>query len=125
MFRPFGVTPSSFSETAANLPQRASRFLASAPAPLRFSRAARAVPSAPARRDPLEQLVARDLEVLGRVAVAGVAAGLLAAGQVHDTLQQRAGDSTGFPDERWAGAVRLEPLLHSLRVTLGLELVLA
>src|SRR5207249_3845943 len=76
-------------------------------------------------RDPLEQLVARDLEVLGRVAVAGVAAGLLAAGQVHDTLQQRAGDSTGFPDERWAGAVRLEPLLHSLRVTLGLELVLA
>src|SRR4051812_14932676 len=42
--------------------------------------------------DALEQLVRGDLEVLGRVAVAGVPAGLLLADHVDDALHQRAHD---------------------------------
>src|SRR5947207_14213981 len=74
-------------------------------------------------RDPLQQLVARDLEVLSRVAVAGVAPGFLAPGEVEDALHQGPGDPAGLLDERRRRAVGLQPLLHPLGMSLGLELV--
>src|SRR6185437_8128404 len=55
--------------------------------------------------DPFEQPVARDLEVLGRIGVAGIPAGLFATGEVEDTFQQRAGDSAGLTDDRGRSAV--------------------
>src|SRR3954470_16396790 len=62
-------------------------------------------------RDALEELVARDLEVLGRVAVAGVAAGLLGAGHVDDALHQRVHDPGGLADGGRRGVVCLAPPL--------------
>ena len=57
--------------------------------------------------DALQELVARDLHVLGRVAVARVAAGLLAAHHVERHLRERADDAGQLPDGRRRGAVRL------------------
>src|SRR6266550_6839362 len=59
-------------------------------------------------RNPLEQLVARDLQMLGRVTVPRVAAGLLLSRQVDDALHQCSDDSTRLPDHRRRGAVSLE-----------------
>ena len=61
--------------------------------------------------------------MLGGVAVACVAAGLLAAHHVEWHLRERAEDARGLPDGGRRGAVRLEPFAHALRVTLGLDLV--
>src|SRR5919204_6036190 len=74
--------------------------------------------------DPREELVARDLEVLRRVAVARVAAGFLGTRKVDDALHQRAEDPARLPDDRRRGAARAEALLHLGRVLLGLELVI-
>src|ERR1043166_7516415 len=73
--------------------------------------------------DALEELVARDLEVLGRVAVAGVASGLLAANHVDDALHQRIHDPGGLARGGRRRLVRGETLLEPLGVLLGLELV--
>src|SRR4051812_36469791 len=74
-------------------------------------------------RHALEQLVARDLEVLRGIAVACVPAGLLGADHVHDALHQRVHDPSGLTDGRRRRLVRGEPLLEPFGVLLGLELV--
>src|SRR5690242_7497485 len=51
-------------------------------------------------RDPLEQLVARDLQMLRRVAVSRVPAGLLLSHHVDHALHQRAHHAAGLLDHR-------------------------
>src|SRR5438128_5365800 len=74
--------------------------------------------------DPRQELVARDLEVLRRVSVARAAARLLAPREVDDALHQRPDDAARLLDDRGRLAVRLQALLHPLRVPLRLDPVL-
>src|SRR5215212_10636023 len=75
--------------------------------------------------DALEQLVRGDLEVLGRVAVAGVPPGLLLANQVDDALHQCAHHPGRLAHHRRRSAPGFEPVLESVGVLLRLELVVA
>ena len=70
-----------------------------------------------------EQLVARDLEVLGRVGVARGAPGRLAADEVERQLEKRLEHPRGLADDGGLRTVRLEALSHRSLMLLRLELV--
>src|SRR5439155_1141348 len=69
-------------------------------------------------------LVARDLHVLGRVAVARIAARLLGTRHLEDALHQRADDAARLLHDRRRRVVGPQALLHAVGVLLGLQLVL-